>query len=98
MLVKHNDSQFVHFSCLGLKTNSDLPTHLFFQTCYSKHNFFWPQLNCTFFGCDQLNFNKMLQNSLDLEFYNKIHYKVKYCKTPKFSDTQEIAVIILKFE
>ena len=34
MLVKHNDSQYMHFSCLGCKKkkkkkNLDLPTHFF---------------------------------------------------------------------
>ena len=32
MLVKHNDSQYVHFSCLGYKKKKkihDLPTHFF---------------------------------------------------------------------
>ena len=47
MLVKHNDSQYVHFSCLGWKKkkkkkkkNPDLPTQFFFQTSYSKHTYF----------------------------------------------------------
>ena len=35
MLMKHNVSQYVHFSCLGWKKK--IPTY---QTCYSKHNFF----------------------------------------------------------
>ena len=46
--MKHNDSQYVHFSCLGWKKKSpDLPTH-FFQTCYSKHTYFFlPNANKT---------------------------------------------------
>ena len=48
MLMKHTDSQYVYFSCLGCKKKQQkkkkkkkkhLPTH-FFETCYSKHNFF----------------------------------------------------------
>ena len=44
--MKHNDSRYVHFSCLGckkikIKKKKSQPTDpFFFQTCYSKHNFF----------------------------------------------------------
>ena len=47
MLVKHNDSQYVHFSCLGWtkieNKNEKIPTYrpIIFQTGYSKHNSFF---------------------------------------------------------
>ena len=43
MPIKHNDSEKSAFEVFGLKKNPNLPTH-FFQTCYSKHIFFffWP--------------------------------------------------------
>ena len=48
MLVKHNDSQYVHFSCLGWKNffffflNPDLPTH-FFPDMLQYTQLFWPK-------------------------------------------------------
>ena len=56
MLVKHNDVE-------QKKKNTDLATHFFFQTCYSKHSFFSAWLfsynNQYFFGDKRSHFSRV---------------------------------------